>query len=334
MNPCRTFQRSALPRMLAMPKKAALVAFIFVSLFAGAGGHAQPPEDRAAEDTSTPVVGATIKGLTLPAVETRPAPEPGAPAQAPAPKPSNDDYNGPMPPTKQTLVLIPGVNQVIPIARGHLNRIVTPFSEPVVHTTSTAKISTQGNVLYVASTVSGPTTLYVSPRGHQGTALSLTLLPRAIAPREIWIRMAEQAGMPFTSRAAAGDWERERPYVTTIKKVLRKLALGEIPSGYGLRKWRASDPFIGCAQAGIAVEQGQVLTGAQLIVLVGKVTNISGRRLEIIEARCRQENVIAVAAWPHANLAPGSMTELYVIMRRPDPAEKARQRPSLLGGDS
>lgn len=291
-----------------------------------------------AQSPHEPAVGATIEGLTLPAMKTQAPDDPQPVIGSTLTSGNTNTSTGvdiPLPPTQQTLVLIPGVNQVIPIARGHLNRIITPFSDPVVHTTSTAKISTEANVLYVASTARSPTTLYVSPRGSQQTALSLTLLPRPIPPREIRIRIAEQAGTGYTNysnRYAAGQWERERPYVQTIKKALRKLALGEVPPGFGMHHWRAGDPLIACAQATLAVEQGQVLPGSQVVLLVGKATNITSARVLINEARCRQEGVMAVAAWPRVSLAPGQSAELYVVVRRPDPAEKARQRPSLLGG--
>lgn len=290
-----------------------------------------------------PIIGATVDGLTLPAMQTRNPDEATPVDSAPAnsepvtqtPARSQKQSATPALPTQQTLVLIPGVNQVIPVARGHLNRIVTPFTEPVVHTTSTAKISTEGNVLYVASTAKGPTTLYVSPDGDQDMALSLTLLPQPIPPREIRIRLAKQAGVAATNRHAAGQWERERPYVTTIKKALRKLALGEVPQGFGLGEWHSGDPMIACAQASLAIEQGQVLTGNQTLLLVGKATNISDERVEIQEPRCRQTHVMAVAAWPQASLEPGQSTEIYVVMRRPDPEKEARARPSLLnkGGE-
>jgi len=233
--------------------------------------------------------------------------------------------------SSNTVALVPGVNQVIKIARGHLNRIVTPFENPVVHTTSTAKVNTEGQVLYVASKTSAPSTLYVSPEGQRDLALSITLLPRGIAPREVRLKIDGDPGQIYSSSVRAGEWERSRPYVQTIKEAVSRLALGEVPPGYGLREWRSSDAPMNCAQPGIEVKPGQVLSGSDLILLVGSATNTASERLEIEEATCRRAGVLAVAAWPEASLAPGERTELYIVMRRASETIESRQRPSLIG---
>lgn len=49
------------------------------------------------------------------------------------------------------LLMTPGVNELIPVALGHLNRIVTPFESPQVRTTSDAQTQIKGNVVYVAT---------------------------------------------------------------------------------------------------------------------------------------------------------------------------------------
>jgi conjugal transfer pilus assembly protein TraK len=47
----------------------------------------------------------------------------------------------------QQLQVTPGINELIPIAVGHLNRLVTPFDNPVVTTTSQATTSTKSKRL-------------------------------------------------------------------------------------------------------------------------------------------------------------------------------------------
>ncbi|WP_224424410.1 type-F conjugative transfer system secretin TraK [Modicisalibacter sp. MOD 31.J] len=289
-----------------------------------AGGPGTEPGD-----TPHPIVGATLPGLTLPTVDTRPVH--ANPASKTDATHSSPDPRKQQLPTRNTVALVPGVNQVIKIARGHLNRIITPFENPVVHTTSTAKVNTEGQVLYVASQSSSPSTLYVSPEGQRDLALSITLLPRGIAPREVRLSIAGAPGRVYASAARAGEWERSRPYVHTIKDAVSRLALGEVPPGYGLREWRSSDAPMNCAQPGIEVNPGQVLSGSELILLVGTATNNANERLEIEEATCRRAGVLAVAAWPKASLAPGERTELYIVMRRALETVESRQRPSLIG---
>lgn len=314
-----------MPRSQLTRRVAALAALLgFVSMHALADTAALPAE------TPEPIVGAGLPGLTLPVVETRPAPAASSDdadvTAAAVPAPSLPDK-----PLDKTVTLVPGVNEVISIAKGHLNRIVTPFEAPVVHTTSTAKISTEGNVLYVASQSESPSTLYVSPKGQRDLALSITLLPRAIPPREVRLAMEGDSALVYASSSRAGEWEREQPYVETLKSAVRHLALGEVPPGYGLRAWSADDMAMACAQPGIRVEPRQVLPGSDLILMAGVATNTSTSRIEINEASCRRDGVLAVAAWPEASLAAGESTEIYVVTRRPAQANEARQRPSLIG---
>ena len=56
-----------------------------------------------------------------------------------------------IPATAQAIQVAPGVNEIIPVAVGHLNRIVTPFDKPHVRTVSQATTQIEGNVLYVAT---------------------------------------------------------------------------------------------------------------------------------------------------------------------------------------
>lgn len=298
--------------------RAAALALILV--FTGSAYAADQP------GAEQPIVGAALPGITLPAVETRSAgsepPREVANAAAGQPAPAVAD--------RATLFLTPGENRIIPIAKRHLNRIITPFAHPTVRTVSTAKISTEDSVLYVASTDEAPITLYVSPRDRQDMALSLTLLPQAIPPREVHLQIEGAVGEVYFSPPRAGDWERSRPYVDTIKAALRELALGKVPPGYGMQQWAPGDPKVTCLQPGLRVEPAQTLPGASLILVVASAKNVSAQRLEIQEATCRDEGVLAVAAWPRASLAPGERTELYVVVRRPSQADEARARPSLL----
>lgn len=318
--------------MLVSSSRARGVALTFILSLAGAAGLAGTAYAGDKPLPAKPIVGAALPGVTLPPVETTPAPQPGNQA-------ADDERpvaSSPVVavPDRATLFLTPGENQVIPISKGHLNRIITPFAHPTVRTVSTAKISTHDAVLYVASTDAAPVTLYVSPRGRQDMALSITLLPKPIPPREVHLQIKGQQGQVYFSPPRAGEWERSRPYVETIKKVLRELALGKVPPGYGMQKWKAGDPPVVCTEPGLKVKPGQVLPGSSLILVVATAKNVSQQRIEIQEGSCRYKGVLAVAAWPHASLAPGSRTELYVVVRRPSQADEARARPSLLDAES
>jgi len=236
------------------------------------------------------------------------------------------------------LVVKPGVNQIVSIAVGHPNRVVTPFEQPEIVTSTLTASGTDGqcgelcvkqNVIYVATDQQQPVTMFVTEAGSQEQAISLTLMPRRIPPREIFLRFADDH-QPAT-RKRAQIWEQSQPYVQTIKDVFRGIALGEVPRGYSLGAVTKGSGVPFCAQAGMEIIFGQVLDGHHLRVFVATVKNTSAQSLEFTETACSGDNVVAVAAYPRIRLHPAEKTEVYVAVRGTEDVPPARLRESLLG---
>lgn len=231
-------------------------------------------------------------------------------------------------PGRQTLHVESGVNEIVPVAVGHLNRLVTPFAAPRVRTVSTATTQVEGPVVYVATPSEEPVTLFITSEESEELALSLTLAPRRIPPREIRLVVDAPAGRVSTG---AQRWETAQPYLDTLVQALRSVALGAVPSGFGLRAPGRREA-IECAQAGLEVTPGQVLEGHHLEVRIGVVRNLASAPVALEEAFCQAADgraVLAVAAWPETWLAPGERAELYLVLRTPEP-EPVTPRPSLL----
>jgi conjugal transfer pilus assembly protein TraK len=76
----------------------------------------------------------------------------------------------------RTVSVPPGTTALIEIAIDHLNRIVTPFRNPVVHTVSQASTSVDGRVVYVATATEEPVALYVVPERKLHNAFLINLL--------------------------------------------------------------------------------------------------------------------------------------------------------------
>ena len=234
------------------------------------------------------------------------------------------------------LTMEPGVNQIVPVAIGHLNRIVTPFGTPVV-TTMTADATTEvrQNVVYVGTNGEDPVTAFITEKGDQSRALSLTLVPQRIPPRELFVRMADgyNVGVPY-SNPAAEKWETSQPYVETVRSVFRSVALGELPQGYAMSKITGAIRLPNCHMSGLSFDfsRGQVLSGHSLSVLIGVARNTAGVPVEFKEAACGDWDVAAVAAWPRNVLEPGERTEIYVARKVNTSKPATSKRPSLLGG--
>lgn len=234
------------------------------------------------------------------------------------------------------LPVYPGVLEVIHIAQGHLNRIVTPFEHPKVKTVSTADIKIDGNALYVASTQTKPITLYVSERKDPSVTLSLALKPEKIPPKDIYLTVAggQRGGASAASRAKAQRFEELNDYQATLKALLREIALQETPLGYAVSAAdNDSNPeYFRCALRGFEVSLRQRLEGHHFKVGVHRITNRTTVPLEIREHGCYQKGVVAVAAWPNVTLLPGQSSELYIVQRSDVSAVRgiAPSRPSVI----
>ena len=227
----------------------------------------------------------------------------------------------------------PGINQVLPIAIGHYNRIVTPYDTPFVQTVSDAIIEPHENVLYVASDQEYPVTLYITPdAGDESHAISLTLQPAAIPPVEARLKLPGTTGSVYRSKKKAEKFETGHPYTEAIKKMLRSVALGQVPEGFGLGPLQAGDMVPFCDQRGMSYEflKGQYLRGHHFHISVGTIQNTSGKLLEVDETACINGQIAAVATWPYTYLEPGQTAEIYVVLRKDLEPAPTTIRESLL----
>lgn len=238
----------------------------------------------------------------------------------------------------------PGVNQIIPIAIGHPNRIVTPFSNPEIVSTSLTGTADNGqcgevcikeNVVYVATDKQYPVTMFITEKDSEVQALSLTMVPRRIPPREVFLKLDSGVGITGSfANTKAEAWEESQPYIETIRSVFRKIALGEVPQGYTLNSTPAGVVVPRCELPGINVDfrKGQYMMGHHLNIFIGVAKNVSDQPIEFKEAYCGSWDVAAVTAWPLNVLAPGQKTEIYVAKKQNREIAPTSKRPSLLGG--
>lgn len=242
------------------------------------------------------------------------------------------------------IVIKPGTNEIIRVAVNHLNRIVTPFESPKVTTVKSVTTEVKDNVIYIATGEEDPITLFITEGDVQDLAISLTLIPQKIPPREISLRMPPDA---LHRIAAAGsrkaeNWETSQPYISTIEALFKSVALQEIPPGYRMSSeefnvspvCREADLDKGFSHKGLSFsfKGGQVLVGHHLVMHIGVVSNITTRPIEFVNALCGDWNVAAVATFPHQIILPGESTEVYVAIKKNYQRDIRQQRPSLIKG--
>ncbi len=237
----------------------------------------------------------------------------------------------------QHIAVKPGINELMPIAVGHLNRLVTPFEHPVVTTTSQATTSTKGKIVYVATADETPVTLYITPGDNQDIALSLTLIPKRIPAREIHLDLDKDSYQLLNQwqradSASRTSSQQEQAYISQLKSLFRDLGMQKTPPGFSLREPKPQEQ-IRCLQDRVQIKTGQILESQDRLILVGLAKNTGSEMLEFDERSCAttQQDVLAVSVWPNVVLKPQEATELYVVVRQA-PEASTSLRPSLLGG--
>jgi conjugal transfer pilus assembly protein TraK len=202
----------------------------------------------------------------------------------------------------------------------------------MVHTVKSGaiKINVDGPVIYVSlDGDAGPVGMFITESGQSDPSISLTLVPRDVAPREIRLRLASGFGALISvSGSKSAKWEKSQPYTEAIEQVMLDTARGEVPPGYNLRNVVNGDPSPHCSLP-VRVDPRQVMEGHNFMVVVSKLTNVSSQQLMVDESAFYAQGVRAVAVWPRVSLAPQQSTELYVLYSH-DFRQQPRKRPSVL----
>lgn len=245
---------------------------------------------------------------------------------------------------------LPGENVVIPIAINQPNRLITPFKAPQILSTDLTggrgndcgEACVRGSVVYISTDQTKPVTAFITEKGREDIAISVTMMPEHRAPRQVRFYLPEavmeQLRVGDQSAAASGDnreamkWERSQPYVEMIRSSLRQVALGNVPQGFSMRKAKRGDSLPVCRQAGLTFQfgDGQVLEGHDMSIYVGTVENKANVPVEFIEMRCGSWNVAAVSSYPLKVLEPGEKTEVYVAVKREQERPQGTVRKPLI----
>lgn len=231
------------------------------------------------------------------------------------------------------ITVTPGAAEIVRIASGFLNRIITPFENPKLLSVNPVEVQKEGSSLYVAVSSDRPVGVHVlSNDPEDPRSISLTLIPARIPPRTVTLKWPDGKGFAATPAAGAKakHWEESAPYEETLLELVGVIARGEIPEGYSLAEHPTALP---CALPGLRFETGQRLTGTHFSVFVLRATNTTRSSLEIYShGGCNLPGVVLVAPWPSAYLEPQASTELYVAVSNDtfEPRGFARLRPSLL----
>jgi conjugal transfer pilus assembly protein TraK len=232
-----------------------------------------------------------------------------------------------------TIKLKPGKTESIVIAKGKLNRIVTPYAEPKVLTVDNVETKIDGSAVYLATDSETPISLFISDT-ETGSAASLQLAPQELVT-PVEIRLEADPAMASATEAASSKTDRlfrqDSPYITDVKAIMQNLGKQQIPQGFTLEEVTDELRSITiCHAANLTFWPGQLLSGhdSRIVVVIAQNNGTSPAVFE--EAFCAGENTLAVAAWPKIRLEPGDKTEVFILMRLPEGKSGEEIRPALL----
>lgn len=319
-----------------MKTRIVALALLGLSMYSSAA-LAQDARSAASDEPGIAVLGGN-EPLPAPQVRTNPPPE-GVVASTmnngPKQRKAAQVHHAKVPPAN--LIVRSNINARFGIALYHANRILTPFRTPEIQTSSTAGISIEQGIVYITTDRPDPISMFIYDKADPASALSLTMIPQEMTPVSTQIRLEGYTGAPAGQYGKASDttlantFETEESYVSTLKTLFKGLALGKVPSGYGLQELRGAHPMMpSCNIPGLQVTPLQELQGNAIITLVAKATNYGYQAVEFNETACQSARVLATAAWPSPTIAPGQSVEVYIALRAPDESESIADRPSVL----
>jgi conjugal transfer pilus assembly protein TraK len=228
-----------------------------------------------------------------------------------------------------------GVNRTFAVAKAHINRIVTPFTEAKVVTTSAAGNKAEGGIIYGSTNTDESIGLFIHEASDPENAISLTLVPDDIDQVSTKVsvrgmRQSERKATVAPTRDVAQTFETASPYVETLTALMADLAHGRMPEGYGLEQADVTRSDLpNCRIPGARTVPAQVITGSELFVVVYRLTAMAA--VTVDESKC-SEAARAVAAWPKRALRAGEETEVYAVFTVPSAEEAESIRPSVIGG--
>ncbi|WP_233619427.1 TraK domain-containing protein [Citrobacter freundii] len=305
-------------------------------------------ETRPYPDNYTPPASNSINGGSEPAIDGRNI-QP-VPAAIASPVPLTKEVI----PSRLEYIVAPGVNTLVPISINQINRLVTPFEHPVVQKVKQegVTVNVKDNALYVSTSDSNPASLYISEKGDESVAISVSLVPQKIAPVQATLMLSRKLNNTSTSgvmpaaynnyggsEVKARRWEQKDNYIETIRNIMRTIALGDIPPGYSLGNLSSGVGIPNCNfrtatdqdQIRYSFANGQYLQGSQFSVIIGVAQNTGSSTVMVDESLCTHPQLAARALWSRNTLQPGQRTEAYFVIRNIQPNEQANDsmRPKL-----
>jgi hypothetical protein len=192
-----------------------------------------------------------------------------------------------------------------------INRIALPYPAREVIVQKDAPIDTRlsGNNLFISvlrQNYQAAIGVYLIFDGHD--PIGLTLIPANMTGETVLLKT------PFAQTQKAAKWEQTMPYERTIKELVRKMALSELPTGYMIEESAATQDVSPWAEASLEIVRSY--TGSSFKGEVYRLQNTSASAMSLDEDELTKilgRSSARAIAIERRNLKPGEGTRIFLI---------------------
>lgn len=210
---------------------------------------------------------------------------------------------------QQTVVIDNDDTHVVPVSQGNINRINTPFRNPIVLVNGGARYKVVGQDVYLIMESDQPIGIFVREDdnlANNSPVASLTLVPKAIATQNITLTLESS----LKDRLSNPNGKIPTDYTDVLRSTMAAVAQGKLPDGYS----RSNVSGKAIARIGAVVLRPKTIySGVENNVFVYVAQNVSSNYVELSEPSFWHKGVRAVSFNGDIKLAPSKSTEVIII---------------------
>lgn len=211
-----------------------------------------------------------------------------------------------------------GVNEMVTLSSDFLNRISTPFEDPIVVDITDPKSEkhkiTGSEVYYLPSGVD-PIGIYIFDKGNPTQTISLTIVPRAGIPGQNLLVKLENFRSVRQLSLVPDVGPMVKPASNDFEAMLASLVVGAIrgnvpgfsPVPLEVGEARIDD---------VRIVPNFVMQGSYLDIYRYKLTNEGTAPIDMNEGAFYREGIKAITFFPHVSLQPGEFTYAFLISEK------------------
>lgn len=210
---------------------------------------------------------------------------------------------------QQTVIIDNDDTHVVAVSASSMNRVNTPFRNPIVLTNGGANYSVVGQDVYIASQSDQPIGVFIREDdrlANNSPVASLTLVPKPLAPQNITLVLASALKERLTNPNA----KIATDYTDVLRQTMTAIAQHKLPDGYS--KSNVNSKAI-ARIGGVIMQPKAMYSGVENNVYVYNARNATNQFIELNEPSFWHKGVRAVAVNGDIKLAPAAVTEIIII---------------------